>query len=222
MALYSPQTDPKYQRGDAPVADRATAGVVVSPDTQRDNRVPDGQYRTRKWPVLHATAVPQIDSATWQLTVDGLVEQQLLFSLEKFRKLPRIKVFADFHCVTAWSRLGNLWEGVSLSTLLQQAKVDAAAKFAIVGAYDGDWTTNVPLAALLESDVLMADTHDGEPIDADHGGPVRLVVPRLFAWKSAKWVNRITLTADDQPGYWERLGYHDNGDPWLGQRYRDA
>ncbi len=221
MTLYSPKTDPKYQRGDVPTSMDLPPDVIVSADTLRETRVPDGQFRTRKWPVLHATAVPGIAPLEWQLKIDGLVDRPISLNLEQFQQLPRTRVFADFHCVTAWSRLGNLWEGVSVAALLEQAGIKPEAKFAIAGAYDGGWTTNVPLIAVLESDVLLADKHDGQPIDADHGGPVRLVVPRLFAWKSAKWVNRITLVAEDQPGYWEKLGYHDNGDPWLGQRYRE-
>ncbi|MEQ9409373.1 MAG: molybdopterin-dependent oxidoreductase [Fuerstiella sp.] len=222
MALYKPSTDPKYQTGDVPGADKLASDVVVSSDTRRDNRIPEGQHRTRKWPVLHATSVPVVESGTWHLSIDGLVDQKLSFTLDEFRQLPRIRVFADFHCVTAWSRLGNLWEGVSAAWLLQQAGLQDGGKFATIGACDGDWTTNLPLAALQEEDVLLADTHDGRPLDPDHGGPVRLVVPRLFAWKSAKWVNRITIQAEDEPGHWERLGYHDVGDPWLGQRFRDA
>ena len=218
MTLYSPNTDPKYQHDGIPFPPEPSADIVVSPDTLRDNRLPQGQHRTPKWPVLHATTVPKIDPESWTLCIDGLVQQPLRFTLPEFQKLPRVKVFADFHCVTTWSRLGNLWEGVSLTHLLEMAVVRQEARFAIAAASDGDWTTNIPLWAANEADVLLADTHDQLPIDADHGGPVRLVVPRLFAWKSAKWVKRITLVAEDKRGYWEQLGYHDTGDPWKGQR----
>jgi DMSO/TMAO reductase YedYZ molybdopterin-dependent catalytic subunit len=221
MSLYSPTTDPKYQPHAIPCPDDFPATVIVSADTCRTNRLPEGQHRTRKWPVLHATSVPKIDLTNWVLRISGLVEQPLEFTLEQFRQLPRIQVFADFHCVTTWSRLGNLWEGVSVRQLLKESGVQAAAKFVVIGAYDSDWTTNVPLEALLDDDVLLADTHDGAQIDADHGGPVRLVIPRLFAWKSAKWVNRIELTDRNIPGYWEQAGYHNVGDPWQAQRYRD-
>ncbi len=221
MSLYSPNTDPKYQAADEPAPDVVPADVIVSEDTRRAERLPAGQHRTRKWPVLHATIVPTIPLAQWRLEIGGLVKHPLAFSLEEFRLLPRVKVFADFHCVTTWSRLGNLWEGVSLSWLLKQAGVLENAKFAVVGGYDNGWTTNVPLAALLDHDVLLADLHDGLPLDDDHGGPVRLVVPKLFAWKSAKWVNRIELTEHNQPGYWERAGYHNVGNPWKEERYRD-
>ena len=221
MSLYSPDTDPKYQRHDVPLPGDIPKHVIVSADTYRTERLPEGQHRTRKWPVLHATIVPEIDVAQWTLKICGLVAQPLEFTLEQFRQLPRIQVFADFHCVTTWSRLGNLWGGVSVRHLLTQADVLATAKFALIGAHDNGWTTNVPLEALQDDDVILADTHDGQPIDADHGGPVRLVVPKLFAWESAKWVNQIELTDRNIPGYWERAGYHNVGDPWQAQRYRD-
>jgi DMSO/TMAO reductase YedYZ molybdopterin-dependent catalytic subunit len=221
MSLYSPDTDPKYQPLVVPAPHNVSPTVIISADTRRADRLPEGQHRTRKWPVLHATSVPEIDLTRWVLRISGLVDQPLKFTLEQFRQLPRIQVFADFHCVTTWSRLGNLWEGVSVRQLLTQSGVQATAKFVVIGADDSDWTTNVPLAALLDDDVLLADTHDGVPIDADHGGPVRLVIPKLFAWKSAKWVNRIELTDQNIPGYWEQAGYHNVGDPWQAQRYRD-
>lgn len=221
MSLYSPSTDPKYQSADEPRPVGLPDDVIVSADTYRENRLPAGQHRTRKWPVLHASTVPVINPSAWTLRIHGLVTKPLEFSLAQFRELPRVKVFADFHCVTTWSRLGNLWEGVSLKWLLSEVGVQESAAFAIVGGCDNGWTTNVPLAALLDNDVLLADLHDGLPLDDDHGGPVRLVVPKLFAWKSAKWVNRIELTEQNVPGYWEQAGYHNVGDPWREQRYRD-
>ena len=211
--------DPKYQTGDPPTPDALPSGVVISQDTQRSERVPPGQSRTRKWPILHASSVPHVTTETWSLEVTGLVTSQLSFTWSEFQELPRVKVFSDFHCVTRWSRLGNLWEGVSVRELLERAGVDAAARFVIAGGLDGGWTTNLPLADALAEDALLADTHDGEPIDADHGGPVRLVIPQLYAWKSAKWICRIELTADDRPGYWERAGYHNRGDPWAEERF---
>lgn len=221
MSLYSPNTDPKYQTADEPRSDGLPGEIIISEDTCRENRLPAGQHRTRKWPVLHASSVPDVDTNTWKLTIAGLVEKPLALTLAQFRELPRIKVFADFHCVTTWSRLGNFWEGVSVRRLMLESGIKPLAKFAVIGGYDNGWTTNVPLAALLDEDVLLADLHDGLPLDADHGGPVRLVVPKLFAWKSAKWVNRIELTEHNIPGYWEQAGYHNVGDPWKKQRYRD-
>ena len=141
-------------------------------------------------------------------------KKEVSLDLTQFGELPRVKVFSDFHCVTKWSRLGNLWEGVSTRTLLDLADVKTSARYVICHGYDQGWTTNLPLDEFLSDDALLADTHDGMPIDADHGGPVRGMVPKLYAWKSAKWICGIELAVDDKPGYWERGGYHNHGDPW--------
>jgi DMSO/TMAO reductase YedYZ molybdopterin-dependent catalytic subunit len=215
----SPLDDPKYQAGDPPTTDQFADDVIVSPDTRRSDRIPPGQSRTRKWPVLHAGTVPAVDRDIWQLEVFGLVERPLRLCWEEFRALPRIKVFADFHCVTQWSRLGNLWEGVWARHVLELAGVRPEARYVVPGGYDDGWTTNLPLEDFLADDVLLADTHDGEPLDPDHGGPVRLMVPRLYAWKSAKWLKSLELVAEDRAGYWERGGYHMYGDPWTEQRF---
>ena len=205
----------KYQPGPAPDADGLAADVIVSPDVRRDERVPPGQSRTRKWPVLDATGTPEVPLENWELRVFGCVEQPYSLSLEQFRALPRVRVFADFHCVTRWSRLGNLWEGVATQTLLERAGVTSQAKYVILHAYDNDWTTNLPLHEFLADDALLTDVHDGEAISADHGGPVRAMVPQLYAWKSAKWICGIELVENDRPGYWERGGYHMLGNPWV-------
>ena len=212
--------DPKYQPGEPPAPTDVAGNVIVSPDTLRADRIPPGQSRTRKWPVLHAGAVPHVERASWRLEVSGLVDRPLSFDWDEFQKLSRVKVFADFHCVTQWSRLGNLWEGVSVRQLMELAGVKPEASFVIPGGYDQGWTTNLPLDEFLAEDALLADTHDGEPLDADHGGPVRLMVPRLYAWKSAKWLKSLELVAEDRAGYWERGGYHMQGDPWTEQRFR--
>lgn len=196
--------------------------AIISPDTRRDDRIPPNQRRTMKWPVLHYSHVPTISTETWTLEVMGLVNHRLHFSWEQFQTLPRVKVYSDFHCVTRWSRLDNIWEGVSVHELLRQSGIQEEAKFAIIHGYDNGWTTNMPLADFLGEDVLVADLHDGEPLSADHGGPARLVVPRLYAWKSAKWIKAIELTANNQPGLWERGGYHDQGNPWTESRFRDG
>jgi len=214
-------SDSKYQTGEPPPASDLSAEVIISPDTRRENRIPPGQSRTRKWPVLDAFGTPHIPLDRWQLRVFGLVERPYTLTLAEFRSLPRVKVYADFHCVTAWSRLGNLWEGVSTRELLDRAGVLPTAKFVVCHAYDNGWTTNLPLSEFLAEDALLADTHDGESISADHGGPVRGMVPRLYAWKSAKWIAGIELIPEDRPGYWEQGGYHLLGDPWREQRYRD-
>jgi DMSO/TMAO reductase YedYZ molybdopterin-dependent catalytic subunit len=213
--------DPKYQSGDAQMPGEQPAGIIISPDTRRENRIPPNQSRTRKWPVLDAFGPPQIDLANWKLEIFGAVERPLAFSLAEFQALPRVKVFADFHCVTQWSRLGNLWEGVSTRELLGRAGIKPEAKFVICHGYDQGWTTNLPLADFLAEDALLADLHDGEPISLEHGGPVRGMVPQLYAWKSAKWIRGIELSATDKAGYWEQGGYHMHGDPWKEQRYRD-
>jgi DMSO/TMAO reductase YedYZ molybdopterin-dependent catalytic subunit len=197
-----------------------TPDVIVSPDTRRGERIPPGQSQTLKWPVLDASGPPRIDMDRWCFRLSGLVASPVEFGWEEFLALPRVKVFSDFHCVTRWSRLDNLWEGVSTRELLARAGgALPAAKFVTVQAYDSGWTTNLPLDDFLSEDALVAFTHDGEPIALEHGGPARLVVPRLYAWKSAKWVAGVDLTERDRPGFWERNGYHMHGDPWQEERF---
>ncbi len=194
--------------------------VIVSPDTRRAQRIPPGQSRTRKWPVLDASGPPQIDLAKWRFRLGGLVGHDAEWDWQEFQALPRVKVFADFHCVTKWSRLGNLWEGVSTRYLLESAGgAGPEARFAFVYGYDRGWTTNLPLESFLAEDALIAILHDGEPIAVEHGGPARLVVPQLYAWKSAKWVAGVELLKRDRPGFWEANGYHMRGDPWAEERY---
>ena len=219
--MYSPSSDPDYQNGPPAEPAEQAEGIVISPDTRRAERIPPGQSRTRKWPVLDAFGTPQFDAAKWRLQIFGLVERPLTLTLGEFQDLPRVKVFADFHCVTRWSRLGNLWEGVSTRELLGRAGIQPDARFVVCHGYDSGWTTNLPLVDFLADDALLADTHDGRPIPANHGGPVRGMVPRLYAWKSAKWICGIELVAEDRAGYWEVNGYHLRGDPWQEQRFRD-
>jgi DMSO/TMAO reductase YedYZ molybdopterin-dependent catalytic subunit len=214
-------SDPYYQTGDAAAPNEQAAGVIVSPDTLRNERLPPGQSRTRKWPVLDAFGTPHVPPDAWRLQIFGLVERPLVFTLAEFKTLPRVKIFADFHCVTRWSRLGNLWEGVATRELLSRAGVKPEAQFVVCHGYDNNWTTNLPLADFLADDALLADMHDGRPIPPEHGGPVRGILPRLYAWKSAKWIRGIELLAADRPGYWEEGGYHLRGDPWSEQRFRD-
>ncbi len=211
--------DAKYQTGDPPKPADVPEEIIISPDTRRAIRIPPGQSRTRKWPVLHYGSVPRIDLATWKLDVFGLVERPMSLTWDEFQSLPRVKVFSDFHCVTQWSRLGNVWEGVSVRELMNRTGIRPEARYVIPMGYDRGWTTNLPLADFLADDALLADLHDGEPLSADHGGPVRLIVPQLYAWKSAKWLRSIELVAEDQPGYWERGGYHNHGDPWTEERF---
>jgi DMSO/TMAO reductase YedYZ molybdopterin-dependent catalytic subunit len=209
----------KFQSGEAPTAQGLPEEVIISPDTLRENRLPPRQVRTRKWPVLDASGPPKIDLSAWEFQVSGLVDRVKSWCWEEFQALPRAKVFADFHCVTRWSRLGNLWEGVRTSEILNQVNVLPGVRYVLVHAYDQGWTTNMPLDAFLAEDALFADKHDGKPIPLEHGGPLRLVIPRLYAWKSAKWVRGIEFLAHDKAGFWEQGGYHMVGDPWREQRY---
>jgi DMSO/TMAO reductase YedYZ molybdopterin-dependent catalytic subunit len=196
------------------------AGVIVSPDARRAERLPPGQSRTLKWPVLDAGGPPTIDLARWTFRIGGLVEHSVSWKWKEFQELSRVRVLADFHCVTRWSRLGNTWEGPSTRELIARAGgALAEARFVAVHAYDQGWSTNLPLADFLAEDALVALLHDGQPLTAEHGGPARLVVPRLYAWKSAKWVAGVELLEKDRAGFWEKNGYHMHGDPWLEERH---
>jgi DMSO/TMAO reductase YedYZ molybdopterin-dependent catalytic subunit len=213
----------KYQDGEPKSAsdleEVVGADVIISEDTRRSVRLPPGQVRTRKWPILHWKRVPKVELADWSFFVRGEVERPLSLNWSEFQELPRVRVFADFHCVTRWSRLGNLWEGVSVSEIIRRAGVRSSARFVIAHGFDDGFTTNLPREFFEQEDVLLADRHDGEPITADHGGPVRLVVPKLYAWKSAKWISGLEFSSEDDPGYWERNGYHWRGDPWTEERH---
>ncbi len=192
--------------------------TIVSSDTLRAERVPKGQMATNRWPVLHAGATPKVDLATWTFELSGLVESSMSWTWAEFRALPAAVVKADMHCVTRWTRLDNAWEGVPVREVLRHVAIRPEARFASIEAEHG-FTTNLPIEALLGEDCLFAWSHDGKPLDPDHGWPLRLVVPRLYAWKSAKWVRGIEFLAEDRPGFWEQNGYHNLGDPWLEQRY---
>jgi DMSO/TMAO reductase YedYZ molybdopterin-dependent catalytic subunit len=183
-----------------------------------EGRLPPGQSLTIKWPVLHAGGVPRFDPERWDFRIDGLVEAPLRFTWQEFRDLPQTEVTSDFHCVTRWSRLNNVWKGVLFTEVLQRAKAKPTAAHVLVLAEEG-YTSNIPLKDLQRPDVLFAFEHDGQPLTAEHGGPLRLVVPHLYAWKSVKWVRGFTLLDHDQLGFWERNGYHAYGDPWQEQRY---
>jgi len=210
--------DPEYQSHDPRKPEEITEpDIIISPDTRRENRIPPGQSRTRKWPVLDAHGAPPIDLTTWKFEVDGLVEKPLQFSLDEFMQLPVVKVYSDFHCVTRWSRLENVWTGVPTREIAERAGVKPEARFVLALAYDYGWTTNVPIEYFLTEDSLFAFLHDGSPIPPEHGGPVRLIIPQLYAWKSAKWIKGVRFIAADQSGFWEEGGYHMRGDPWTGR-----
>ena len=181
-------------------------------------RLPPGQYLTQKWPVLHAGGVPDTDLETWTFRVFGEVEEEVMLDWEQFNALPRTSNVQDIHCVTRWSRFDAEFEGVHWRELAALARPRPAARFVIAQAEQG-FSSNVPLSFLEHDQALLATHADGEPLSAEHGGPLRLVVPGKYFWKSAKWLRGIELSATDQLGFWERYGYHNDADPWQEERY---
>ena len=182
----------------------------------RADRVPPGQYLTNGFPVLSAGPTPHTRLDDWTFSIVGEIDEPRRWTWEQFRALPSEDVTVDIHCVTRWSKLDTVWEGVSVDTLLEG--IETEAEYALAFS-DGGYTTNLPLEDLRGGRAWVAFGYDGEPLDPEHGGPARLLVPHLYFWKSAKWVRGIELRADDQPGFWETYGYHDYGDPWREQRY---
>lgn len=187
-------------------------------EMKREGRLPPGQSLTLKWPVLHYGSVPKFDAARWDFRVYGSVGSSIRLTWNEFNALPKVETQSDFHCVTRWSRFDNRWRGVSVRDLLDLAKPKLEAAFVLVHAEQG-YTANVPLADLQRSNVLLATHHDGQPLPADHGYPLRLIVPHLYAWKSVKWVRGFELLDADAAGFWEQNGYHMYGDPWKEQRF---
>ncbi len=181
-------------------------------------RTPPGQTLTSKWPVLHYGDVPIVRESDFRFKAWGLVERPAEWTWAQFTSLPRTRVTSDFHCVTTWSRLDNAWEGISFKTIAELVGIQARAKHVMVHASDG-YYTNVALDWLRDDDVLFAWSHDGQPLSAEHGGPLRLVVPKLYAWKSAKWVSGLEFLEADRRGYWEERGYHNRGEPFAEERY---
>jgi DMSO/TMAO reductase YedYZ molybdopterin-dependent catalytic subunit len=183
-----------------------------------DDRIPPGQYVTDKWPVLTYGPAPEIEQETWRLRLFGEVEAEASLTLEDLHDLERVEVNADFHCVTRFSTLDNAWSGFSTRAVLDRLTVSGEASHVMIHCYGG-YTTNLPLEDFLSEHSLFADRHAGQPLAHEHGGPLRLVVPHLYAWKSAKWVSGVELLAGDQRGFWEENGYHTYGDPWPEQRF---
>lgn len=181
-------------------------------------RLPPGQTVTAKWPVLHSGAVPEVDLTGWRFELSGAVEEPFALDWAELLALPRRETLCDIHCVTHWTRYDNLFAGVPVQLLLRRARPRPGARFALVHA-DPDYTANVPLADLDRPDNLLALSFGGEPLTPEHGGPLRLLVPHLYLWKSAKWVRGIELLEEDEAGFWEQNGYHMHGDPWTEQRY---
>ena len=186
-------------------------------DPARD-RLPPGQRLVQDWPVLDLGVQPQVGLDSWRLRVEGLVEEPIRLDWRGFLALPQTELVNDIHCVTQWSRYDNRWQGVRATDLLALARPKPEARFVGFTSYDG-YTTNVQLDQFAAPEVLLAHSWEGAPLARQHGGPVRVVIPSLYFWKSPKWVTRIELLAEDRPGFWEVRGYHNNGDPWTEERY---
>jgi DMSO/TMAO reductase YedYZ molybdopterin-dependent catalytic subunit len=183
-------------------------------------RLPPGQHLVRDWPVLDLGKQPEIDLLTWRLTIDGAIAHPESFDWPAFQSLPQTHRTSDIHCVTSWSRLDNHWTGVSTHDLLARVAPQSSARFVLLRSFDG-YTTNLRLEDFSAPEVILAHSWEGAPLTRAHGGPVRLVVPHLYFWKSAKWIKRITFLTRDTPGFWEQNGYHNDGDPWREQRYAE-
>lgn len=181
-------------------------------------RLPPGQSLTEKWPVLHYGGIPRITLETWQFRVWGLVEEEKHFSWQEMMALPQAQMVNDVHCVTRWSKFDNQWDGVPLMEFLKHVRIKPEVTHVMVHGYGG-YTTNLPLTEFLDERNMLAHSHSGQPLSHDHGWPLRLVVPELYFWKSAKWVNGFEFLARDQRGFWEQYGYHNHGDPWLEERF---
>src|SRR5262245_6494547 len=183
-------------------------------------RIPPGQSLTTKWPVLTYGLTPKFNPKTWAFRCFGLVEEEVSGTWEEFLRLPRTEVFCDIHCVTRWSRLDNRFEGVHIREIMARVRLRPEARYVLIHA-DPDYTTNLPLADLVDDDVLLALKHDGADLSPEHGGPLRLVVPKLYFWKSAKWVRALEFSDVNPPGFCELNGYHMHADPWTEERYSD-
>lgn len=196
-------------------AGRLLTGKTASPET---DRLPPGQRLVSNWPVLDLGIQPDVPKDAWRLMIDGVVESPIEWDWATFMAQPQVEDVSDIHCVTQWSRYDNRWQGVSTRRVIDLVRPKPEAGHVILHGYDG-YTTNVTLAHFAEEDCLIAHSHDGKPIDREHGGPARLVIPRYYFWKSAKWIKRIEFAVADRPGFWEVRGYHNVGDPWMEQRY---
>ena len=197
-----------FERNRAKLAD-----LGIDPD-----RLPPGQYHTERFPVLHAGSVPDVDLGVWDLTFDGLVSEEQRWDWQSIMSLPTTEVTTDIHCVTKWTKFDTVWEGIPTATLADIAGVKPEATHVMVSAYHG-YTANLPLEDFLAPNSMFAHSFGGVPLEPDHGYPLRLLVPHLYLWKSVKWVRGVTFLSEDQPGFWERNGYHMYGDPFREQRY---
>jgi DMSO/TMAO reductase YedYZ molybdopterin-dependent catalytic subunit len=184
------------------------------------DRVPPGQYVTEKFPVLHYGSIPRVDLATWDFKVYGEVDSPFTLTWKEFKALPRKTVHTDIHCVTRWTKLDTDWEGVAIQEILSRAQLRDTARFVVAHCEQG-YTANLPLSVLDDEDVLLADIFGGEPLDPEHGYPLRLLVPKRYFWKSAKWIRGLEFLPQDRLGFWERYGYNNDADPWKEERYSE-
>jgi DMSO/TMAO reductase YedYZ molybdopterin-dependent catalytic subunit len=194
---------------------RGLTGHVARPETER---LPPGQHRVNDWPVLDLGQQPAIAPEDWRLVIGGAVEHPLVWGWDSFQRQPQSRKTSDIHCVTSWSRYDNRWDGVATRDLLDIVMPKPDAGFVVLHGYDG-YTTNLTIEDFAAEDALLAHSWEGKPLSRDHGGPVRLIVPHLYFWKSAKWLRQIDFLTRDAPGFWEVNGYHNRGDPWTEQRY---
>jgi len=198
--------------------DRLFGGKTQDPAVAE--RIPPGQYRTEKFPVLHYGSTPSTDLAKWDFKVFGEVDSPFTLSWTEFKALPRKTVLTDIHCVTRWTKLDTTWEGVPIQEILGRAQVRPGAGFVLAHSEQG-YTANMPLAVLDDEDVLLADTFDGQPLELEHGWPLRLLVPKRYFWKSAKWIRGLEFVDHDILGFWERYGYNNDADPWKEERFSE-
>ncbi len=189
----------------------------LNPDRVQPD-APPGQFVTDRFPVLTFGPTPRINLDDWQFKISGLVDEEITLDWKQFNDLPQVTLDAEFHCVTQWSKLQNTWQGILFTDVMKLVTPKPEAKFVMAHCYGG-YSTNVALDVLVDDDVMFAHSHDGAPLTPEHGGPMRLVVPKRYGWKSAKWVNGIEFMAEDEPGFWEMRGYHMEGDPWKEERF---
>jgi DMSO/TMAO reductase YedYZ molybdopterin-dependent catalytic subunit len=198
--------------------ERLFGGKPIDPATAE--RIPPGQYKTDKFPVLHYGSVPKTDLATWDFRVFGVVDSPFTLTWDEFKALPRTEVRTDIHCVTRWTKLDTVWEGVPIQEILSRAGLKPGATHVLAHSEQG-YTANLPISVLDDDDVLLADIFDGKPLEPEHGWPVRLFVPKRYFWKSAKWIRGLEFLDHDILGFWERYGYNNDADPWKEERFSE-
>lgn len=196
---------------------RFLTGRQERPDS---DRLPPGQHLVKNWPVLDLGLQPDVSAERWRLQINGAVDEPQIWDWKRFQSQPQTEETTDMHCVTTWSRYDNRWAGVSTRDLMAAVRPRDDAAFVVLGSYDG-YTTNLPLSDFAAPEAMLVHSWEGRPLAKEHGGPVRLLVPHLYLWKSAKWLRSIEFRTADQPGYWEVRGYHNRGDPWTEERYSD-